>query len=432
MGLIDEINQPGGYIRFEQGTDELILIFSHLNYPAGKFAMSNAMAGATASKLYINCSENSWYQVGIPGYTESITDTIKFLKKIISEINPSKTIACGMSMGGYAAILFGIKLKLDYILAFTSELTLGSKLQRSFYLNNLKKYDPDYKDISRLIVENKDTTIYLFYGAYDIIDLEGLYSIRSCIDDPKFNLNLVSGDHKATLRFDIPLMVTETLKNGKPPLNKLVLKQKLQDEDFIYYRKIQHSENDFIYHYNEFNKKKLHHSQDIFFYGKACMELKKFGEALNAFNKVISIDPDFSMSYHLAGLTLNALKRYDEAETMYESALGIDKTLATSYHRLAQTQINLKKYDEAEKNLLKSLDYNPNLADGWFLLGNLYEKKDNEAEMMKCFNMSVKLEPEQKIYTQKIKNINLNSNKTIANTHNNLNPLNYLKKLFRN
>ena len=357
MGLIDEINQPGGYIRFEKGTDELILIFSHLNYPAGKFAMSNAMAGETASKLYINCSENSWYQVGIPGYTENISDTIKFLKEIISEINPSKTISFGMSMGGYAAILFGIKLKLDYILAFTSELTLGSKLQRSFYLNNLKTYDPDYKDISRLIVENEDTTIYLFYGAYDIIDLEGLYSIRSGIDNPKFNINLVSGDHKATLRFNIPLMVTEILKNGKPPLNNLVLKQELQDEDLIYYRNIQNNDKDFIYHYNEFNKKKLHHSQDIYFYGKACMELKKFDEALDAFNKVISIDPNFSMSYHLAGLTLNALERYDEAETMYESALRIDTTLATGYHRLAQTQINLNKYDEAEKNLLKSLEY---------------------------------------------------------------------------
>jgi len=402
MGLLDEINQSEGYIKYEKGTDELILIFSHINYPAGKFTMSNAMAGQPASKLYINCSDNSWYQAGIPGYTKNIADTIVFLKRVISEINPTKTITCGMSMGGYGALLYGIVLELDYVLAFTAELDIGFKHQRSFYLNKLRNYDSNYKSINTLINHNKKTDIHLFYGAYDMIDLHGLDSIRPAIKNPKLNLYLVSGDHKATLRFDIPLMVSETLKNGKPPMNELVLMKDLQEEDLKYYKAIQDKVSDLDFHYRAFHKKKQHYSQDIFFYGKACLDLKRFNEALDAFLNVIKIDPNFPLGYHLAGLTLNALKRYDEAVVMYKKAIEIDPELAGIYFRLGQTQMILKDYDEAGKNLEKSVELDSTIADAWFILGSLYEIK-----MIRCFESSVRRAPEQERFKQKLKSVKL-------------------------
>lgn len=71
-----------------------------------------------------------------------------------------------------------------------------------------------------------------------------------------------------------------------------------------------------------------------------------------------------------------------------------------------------------KKNLLKSINYNPNFADCWFLLGNLYEMKNDEVEMRKCFSIAVKLAPEQEIFVQKMKKIALIPSKPIQNTQN--------------
>jgi hypothetical protein len=50
------------------------------------------MKGLSASKLYINCNKNLWYQTGIPGYSEDIGDTIDLLNRIISEITQKKLL----------------------------------------------------------------------------------------------------------------------------------------------------------------------------------------------------------------------------------------------------------------------------------------------------------------------------------------------------
>lgn len=407
MGLLDEINKSEGYIKYDKGrTDELIIIFSHIGYPAGKFAMSRVMADQKASKLYVNCENNSWYQMGIPGYTENIQDTIQFLKKIIAEINPSKTIACGMSMGGYAALLYGISLELDYVLAFTAELNIGSAHQRSFYLNRIKKYDPFYKDLHNLIIQNKKTELYLFYGAYDLIDMHGLNTIRPALKNPKFHIYLVSGDHKAAIRFDIPFLVVETLKNGEPPKNELVLMKNIKEEDLEYYKKYQEMERENEVQYDAFQRKEPKYSQDFFFYGRTCMHLNRFDEALDAFKTVIDHDPNFPLGYHLAGLTLNQLKQYEEAVEMYKKALKIDPELSTSYYRISQTQLILKNYDESEKNLLKTIELNPKFADTYFLLGSLYEIK-----MIQNFEISTKLAPENERFKQKLESIRQVQNK---------------------
>jgi pimeloyl-ACP methyl ester carboxylesterase len=61
---------------------------------------------------------NSWYHRGVPGLGHDVEAVTVSLRALIDAIQPSKVIAIGQSMGGYAAIMYGMLLGADRIVAF--------------------------------------------------------------------------------------------------------------------------------------------------------------------------------------------------------------------------------------------------------------------------------------------------------------------------
>ena len=225
-------------------SDILVVAFSHVGYPIGKFAFSNAISNLECKKLYLNCVGNSWYQTGVPGLGDSIDEVADHLKVIIRNLNPSRVVFLGMSMGGYAALVFGILCGASLILAFTAELVLGMNHLRSFKENSIKQYDQKYVDISDLINSNTKSTIFLIYGELDLVDLSGLFNIRHAIlERKKVQFFLCKGGHQCTLQLNLPLILNELLKNGWLSAGlidpNLVLDYVLSEREFAIYRSLQ-------------------------------------------------------------------------------------------------------------------------------------------------------------------------------------------------
>jgi hypothetical protein len=97
--------------------------------------------------IFIKDRYQVWYSNGIFGIGNSIDECIPKLKEIISNINYSKIITCGASMGAYAALIFGKLLNVDHILAFSPQTFLDKKT-RALYKDN--RWEKNFNDIYKL------------------------------------------------------------------------------------------------------------------------------------------------------------------------------------------------------------------------------------------------------------------------------------------
>lgn len=205
------------YVRFEDCPDSstLVVAFSHVGYPEGKFAFSNAISHIKCKKLFLNCPGNSWYQCGIPGVGQSISSAADRIKLFIDSLRVDRVIFVGMSMGGYAAILFGLLCKAKIILSFTAEIMVGLSGGRSVKENRVQFYDPRFSNLASLIYANESSHIFLVYGEDDLIDLSLLWPISyQILDGRRVHFFLSEGGHQCTLDLNLPLILNSLILDG--------------------------------------------------------------------------------------------------------------------------------------------------------------------------------------------------------------------------
>ena len=73
-----------------------------------------------------------WYHRGVPGLGTHVDEVVGTLRSLIRSVRPSRVITIGQSMGGYAAIMFGMWLDGDRILAFATLSHLDSREARRY------------------------------------------------------------------------------------------------------------------------------------------------------------------------------------------------------------------------------------------------------------------------------------------------------------
>jgi hypothetical protein len=74
--------------------------------------------GITFNRLLIRDVANAWYHRGVPGLGAHVDEMAATLRSLVHAIRPSEVITIGQSMGGYGAIMFGMLLGADRIVAF--------------------------------------------------------------------------------------------------------------------------------------------------------------------------------------------------------------------------------------------------------------------------------------------------------------------------
>ncbi len=71
-------------------------------------------------KVFIRDTALLYYQAGLPPVTNNILQTVTYLKNLITEMSPSRTVFIGQSVGGFAAILYGTYLNVDAVHAISA------------------------------------------------------------------------------------------------------------------------------------------------------------------------------------------------------------------------------------------------------------------------------------------------------------------------
>ncbi|MEQ9231708.1 MAG: hypothetical protein RIF46_13575, partial [Cyclobacteriaceae bacterium] len=78
-------------------------------------------------RILVRDPSRLFYQAGLPPLTSNIPETIAYLKQLIHDMEPSRIVVFGESLGGYAAILFGTHLNADEVHAFSPITSLENR-----------------------------------------------------------------------------------------------------------------------------------------------------------------------------------------------------------------------------------------------------------------------------------------------------------------
>lgn len=138
---------------------ELIIVFSPVNIPTGKFGFSRYLKNEARHILFFNC-KNTWY-------VDCIDEMHSIVLQVIEELSPEHVVFYGASMGGYAAMRIGGLFPEYPSFIFGSEIKLyipGSLSQKQA---TIKMKNVDLTGFEELDFSN---TVALF-GIYEPIDL---------------------------------------------------------------------------------------------------------------------------------------------------------------------------------------------------------------------------------------------------------------------
>ncbi len=111
--------------------------------------------------------------------------------------------------------------------------------------------------------------------------------------------------------------------------------------------------------------------------GLSNLNLNKPEEALESFNRAISIDPTHTDGYLGRANTLNTLGRYQEALVDYNRVIEMNPEIANAYVNRAIAYSHLKEYEKAIADYEKGLELDPEIDDSPGFLERIFSNTPN-------------------------------------------------------
>lgn len=138
------------------------------------YGMQAAMIDLSVSRIFLRDQFQVWYFNGVRGLSTDIRTTVEAVRTHIERLQPNKIITTGVSGGGFAAILFGILLEVDRIVALNPQSLLRRNVE-CFAHGNLYRlkwtnpFEAPYRDLLNLRIP-KQTHLVVAYGQDDPVD----------------------------------------------------------------------------------------------------------------------------------------------------------------------------------------------------------------------------------------------------------------------
>jgi tetratricopeptide (TPR) repeat protein len=100
----------------------------------------------------------------------------------------------------------------------------------------------------------------------------------------------------------------------------------------------------------------------------------RWDEAVEAYRRVVAIDPDYAAAWNNLGLLHHRLGQYGEARTAYESALRADARCAEAAYNLGSLFEDLGELPASLQHYRLALQTSPDYADAHFNLAGVLER----------------------------------------------------------
>ena len=149
----------------EKLSDKLLVIFSGVN--ATTFMGYKLFSTYNVNKLFIRDPNKSWYNGEIKNLSTDADDLLIKIKYITDKFELNNITMFGSSMGGYAAILFGVKLKVANVITFGPQIILNPKMPN----NPSSMKNITYDNLHNILYENHNTNNTIYCGSEEILDI---------------------------------------------------------------------------------------------------------------------------------------------------------------------------------------------------------------------------------------------------------------------
>ena len=128
--------------------------------------------------------------------------------------------------------------------------------------------------------------------------------------------------------------------------------------------------------------------------GAAAAQIGKLDQAIIAFKRVITIQPDNVDAYNNIGNALKEQGKLDEAMEAYTKALAIQPDYALGCNNMGLTLQEQGKLDEAIEAYNKALAIQPDYADTYFNKGNALTEQGNLEDAIEAYSEALSIKPD--------------------------------------
>lgn len=143
----------------------------------GPFEFVKTLYGKNLHQFYVRDRDNLWYQYGVEGLSEGIDDAAKAIRAEAEKAPHKRIVTIGNSMGGYGAILYGILMGADKVIAFAPQSFIAHDMRAKngdtrwqSDLSRIPDDDMPYPDLLPLIEANPQVKIAVYYCEGDALD----------------------------------------------------------------------------------------------------------------------------------------------------------------------------------------------------------------------------------------------------------------------
>ncbi len=130
--------------------------------------------------------------------------------------------------------------------------------------------------------------------------------------------------------------------------------------------------------------------------GDVSHALNRYAEAIEAYQRVIELNPQDATSWNSLGTAQAALEHYEAAIKAFERAIELDPAFAWPYHNLGLVYERRTEYEAAIPYYRQALErhYQPlDAATSWQNLGNIYQALERHPEAIEALSKATKLNP---------------------------------------
>ncbi len=141
--------------------------------------------------------------------------------------------------------------------------------------------------------------------------------------------------------------------------------------------------------------------------GVALINLSRYEEAINCFEKCIMLNANNSLAWANKGVAFEKLSRYSEAMKNYDNALNIDPNYDDVWNRKGQILYSLGRYQEAIYCFDRILVLNPNMRQVLINKSKALDKLGKREEAERCYKraQNIRVDNKKELYDSNGKSI---------------------------
>jgi len=375
------------------GSSRLVIMFSAVN--AKRFTGYKTLQNAPVNRLFVKDPTQSWYNRPVHGWWDDADGLLERLRTIAQRFDPAN-IVC---MGGYAAILFGCKLNVRKVAAFSPQIILDSRLPN----NPSSAHKIQYRDMCSVISHAHNTAIDIVFGSEEICDVYEINKARQ-YGSIEF-LNVYGAEHNVLHWFLVHGVLSKIMVGyavtGRRPDIKLPLCFLHEDSNVMQWVKNSVE----AYYFNSpqaaissletLVQQAPQWSAAHCWLGMARARANDTAGAVDALYHAISRVTLNSRAFLELAAVLSKLKKYQEAESaVLRSMQMVEAPSAAHYYRLGITYLQQNKLSNAKEAQNNAVRLNPKFGDAHYQLGLIANKEerfdDAVAHFEKMLSLSVK------------------------------------------